>query len=68
MPSFSSAALGPDPENPGGNNYLIYVGTGNGEVLALQPDGARRWSFDISTFYQPDPAHPMDPAFLLSLK
>ncbi len=65
MPSFSSAALGPDPEQPG--KYLIYVGTGNGRVLALDPDGNRRWSFDIATLYQQND-DPSDPAFWSSFR
>jgi outer membrane protein assembly factor BamB len=60
MPSFSSAALGPDPE-PGGT-YLIYIGTGNGKVLAMDPKtGLRRWSFDIATLYNVPAGQ--DPAF-----
>ena len=65
MPSFSSAALGPDPEQKA--KYLIYVGTGNGEVLALDPNGNRRWSFDISTLY-PQNSDPNDPAFWSSFR
>jgi len=42
-PSFSSPSLAPDPE--GLCAYLIVVGTGNGQVVALQPDGIRRWTY-----------------------
>lgn len=40
----SSAALGPDPE--GRCPYLIYFGSGNGTIYALEPNGTRRWSYD----------------------
>jgi outer membrane protein assembly factor BamB len=43
----SSAALGPDPE--GKVEYLIYFGSGNGQVYALDPQGRRRWSYDTLT-------------------
>jgi outer membrane protein assembly factor BamB len=43
----SSAALGPDPE--GMAEYLIYFGSGNGQVYALDPQGKRRWSYNTLT-------------------
>jgi outer membrane protein assembly factor BamB len=68
MPSFSSAVLGPDPApNAPAGAYLIYVGTGQGEVLALQPNGRRRWSFDIATLYSQG-SDPADPAFWSSFR
>ena len=62
MPSFSSTALGPDPQHLA--EYLIYVGTGNGQVLALDPTGKRRWSFDTAALYNICPSNE-DPAFAL---
>jgi outer membrane protein assembly factor BamB len=59
LPAFSSAAIGPDPEDPG--SYLVYVGSGNGLLYALEPGGRRRWSFDISTLEHDRPD--LDPAF-----
>lgn len=47
----SSPALGPDPE--GKAEYLIYFGGGQGEIFALEPNGARRWSFDTLTLSGP---------------
>ena len=46
-----SASLGPDPENK--SPYLVYFGSGNGVVYALEPDGRRRWSFDTACDGQP---------------
>jgi hypothetical protein len=62
MPSFSSAAIGPDPtaQDP----YLIYVGSGDGLVYALTPNGLRRWSYDIAAFYAEQSSNEgADPAF-----
>ncbi len=76
MPSFSSAAIGLDPTamlslSPAGLGpdpeeiapYLVYVGSGNGLLYALDPQGRRRWSYDVAAFYAekskedgPDPA------------
>jgi hypothetical protein len=39
--------LGPDPEARA--EYLIYLGGGQGEVFALDPQGRRRWSWDTLT-------------------
>ena len=41
-----SASLGPDPEKKA--PYLLYFGSGNGVVYALEPDGRRRWSYDTA--------------------
>ena len=44
-----SASLGPDPE--GLSPYLIYFGSGNGTLYALDPSGKRRWSYDTLSPY-----------------
>ena len=41
-----SASLGPDPTHEA--SYLVYFGSGNGVVYALEPSGRRRWSFDTA--------------------
>lgn len=38
----ASASIGPDPE--GRAPYLVYFGSGNGVLYAVDPHGARRWS------------------------
>lgn len=48
----ASASIGPDPENKA--PYLVYVGSGNGHIYALEPDAAtralrRRWSYDTTS-------------------
>jgi len=40
----SSPSLGPDPE--GKESYLIYFGGGAGLVYAIDPHGAKRWSYN----------------------
>src|ERR1051326_2512784 len=63
MPSFSSAAIGPDPASA--SPYLVYVGSGDGYVYALDSKGRRRWSYDIAAFYcqANADAESTDPAF-----
>lgn len=67
MPSFSSPSIGPDPERK--VPYLIYVGTGDGSIFALTPDGQRRWSYDTAVLMPEWKTHPnIDPAYWLSLR
>lgn len=42
----ASASIGPDPE--GRAPYLVYFGSGNGVLYAVDPDGARRWSLSTA--------------------
>lgn len=72
-PSFCSAAVAPDPEDPDG--HLVVVGTGNGEVIAFEPTGRRRWSYDSSPLQSPREEDPQaedeltaDPAFRPSFR
>ncbi len=41
-----SVSIGVDPE--GRCAFLAYVGSGNGVLMALEPDGAIRWTYDAS--------------------
>ncbi len=42
-PIWSSASVGIDPEHSA--SYLLYVGTSAGPVIAFDPSGNRRWSY-----------------------
>lgn len=44
-PIWSSASIGIDPHAP--EDFLGYVGTTNGELLALRPTGEVRWRYDV---------------------
>lgn len=44
---WSSMVIGSDPEKKG--QYLAYVGTSAGLIIALDPSGARRWAYGIKT-------------------
>lgn len=58
-PSFSSAALGPDPR--GRQPFLLYVGGGGGQIVALDPQGRRVWSYQTAALLD-EPGHGSDPA------
>lgn len=65
MPGFSSPVVGPDPQNPGG--YLVYVATGDGIAMAIDPEGRPRGSFDVVALGRTPQDQGDDPAFWPSL-
>jgi outer membrane protein assembly factor BamB len=65
MPGFSSPVVGPDPQSPGG--YLVYVATGDGIAMAIDPQGRPRGSFDVAALRRTPQDQGDDPAFWPSL-
>lgn len=66
-PSFSSPSLGPDPE--GREPYLVLIGTGNGDVIALEPTtGRRRWTYNTAHTQAENGHTTKDPVFRSSYR